>query len=219
MIDCSDAYNIYPHHRKWFSKLYIAEAMGYKCGPCGVAPEEDGVYVVRPIINLSGMGVGATVQEIKAGDSTKVPAGYFWCEYFEGKHYSASYKWKYDRDMQTGQWLHPWKAISCWEGINMPINLTKFVEWKRSSYIPEVPDLFVEVRDVGIINIEFKGDKVIELHMRASSDPAYDHLIPVWASDLGVKKQHIELHGFKFVESYDDADGQLKDPRIGFLVK
>ena len=218
-MEDDQAYQKYPHHRKWFNKLYIAELFGYKCGPAGVDIPEDGTYVIRPIYNLSGMGIGAHVKELKAGDSRSVPAGYFWCEYLTGKHYSANYKWVYDRDMQDGKWLQPWKGFSCWEGTNMPINLTKFVEWKRSDYIPEVPDELVCLRDVGVINVEFKGNQVIEVHLRTSTDPEYDHIIPVWASDIGKKKEHMEMHGFYFVEAYDDADGQLEDPRIGFLVK
>ena len=218
-MEDDDTYKKYPHHRKWFNKLYIAELFGYKCGPAGVDIPEDGTYVIRPIYNLSGMGVGAHVKALKAGDDRSVPAGYFWCEYLTGKHYSANYKWQYDRDMINGKWLQPWKGSSCWEGTNMLINLTKFVEWKRSDYIPEVPDELVCLRDVGTINVEFKGNQVIEVHLRPSPDPDYDHIIPVWASDIGKKKEHMEMHGYEFVESYDDADGQLLDARIGFIVK
>jgi hypothetical protein len=213
------AYGKYPQHRSWFNKLWVAETMGYNCGPAGLAPVNDGTYVVRPIYNLSGMGVGAEVKEIKGGDCNQVPAGYFWCEYFDGNHYSADYRWQYDRDSINGKWLEPWKGQSCWEGTNLPINLSKFVEWKRSDYIPKVPSELVVLSDVKHINVEFIGDKVIEVHLRPSSDPKYDHIIPVWASDLGKKKEHMEMHGFDFVESYDDADGQLDDARIGFLVK
>lgn len=215
----NDAYLKYPEHRNWFNKLWVAEKLGYKCGPAALAPEEDGVYVVRPIYNLSGMGVGATVKEIKAGDTTQVPAGYFWCEYFEGPHYSADYKWQYDRDHIWGHWKEPWKGQSCYEGINMPINLSKFYEWKRSDYIPKVPDQLVELSKVEHINVEFIGDKVIEVHLRQSPDPKYDHIVPVWASDLGPKKQMYEMHNYQFIEDYDNADGQLEDPRIGFFVK
>ena len=214
-----NAYLKYPQHRKWFNKLWLSEKLGYNCGPGGLAPEKDGIYVVRPIYNLSGMSVGATVKNIKAGDDRQVPAGYFWCEYFDGPHYSADYKWEYDRDHIMGEWKEPWKGQSCWEGTNMPVNLTKFVEWKRSDYIPPVPNELVELRDVGHINVEFIGDKVIEVHLRESPDPKYDHIIPVWASDIGPKKEHMEMHGFEFIEDYDNADGQLDDPRIGFLVK
>lgn len=218
-IDDDELYNLYPHHRKWFNKLWLAEQLGYNCGPSGLAPKQDGVYVVRPIMNLSGMGVGATVKEIKAGDSRQVPAGYFWCEYFDGPHYSCTYKWEYDRDMINGKWNTPWKISSCWEGVNFPINLSKFTEWKRSDYIPTVPDLFVQLRDVKIINVEFKGDNPIEVHLRDTPNPQYDHLIPVWASDLDTKKEHMKMHGYEFIEAYSDGDGQLDDPRIGFLVR
>jgi len=214
-----EAYGAYPHHRNWFNKLWVAEKMGYDCGPAGIAPADDGVYVVRPIYNLSGMGVGATVKEIKGGDYNQVPAGYFWCEYFDGPHYSADYKWEYDRDNIMGEWKEPWRGQSCYEGVNMPINLSKFYEWKRSDYIPPVPNELVELRDVGHINVEFIGDKVIEVHLRQSPDPKYDHIVPVWASDLGPKKQTYEIHNYQFIEDYDNADGQLDDPRIGFFVK
>ena len=213
------AYQKYPQHRKWFNKLYVAELFGYDCGPCGTAPTKDGTYIVRPIYNLSGMGLGASVIKIKADDYSATPPGYFWCEYFTGKHYSATYKWEYDRDMIDGSWKQPWKGSSCWEGINSSDNLSKFTEWKRSDHIPSVPDELNVLRDVKNINIEFKDDKIIEVHLRTSPDPQYDHFIPVWASDLGKKKWFMEQNGYDFIESYENADGFLEDPRIGFLVK
>lgn len=217
-MDDDEAYTAFPHLRKYFNKLYIAELFGYDCGPAGLAPSKDGTYVIRPIYNLSGMGVGAHVKKIKANDNTQVPAGYFWCEYLDGKHYSANYVWKYDRDNIMGSWKEPWKGNSCWEGINMPVNLSKFVEWKRSDYIPKVPDELVTLRDAKYLNVEFKGDKVIEVHLRHSNDPSYDHLIPVWESTKH-KAEHYTVQGYKFIHDFDDADGQLEDPRLGFLVK
>jgi hypothetical protein len=213
----TEAYYAYPHHRMWFSKLYVAELFDYNCGPCGTAPKEDGVYVVRPIYNLSGMGVGASVKNIKAGDVKATPPGYFWCEYLRGKHYSANYRWEWDRDKIHGKWV----GTSCWEGINMPVNLTKFVEWKRSTYIPDLPSHIESLADVKEINVEFKGDSIIEVHLRASPDPDYDHIIPVWRSDGELNKvsHYIDEYGYKFIRDEDDADGHLTDPRIGFLVK
>lgn len=202
-----DAYKKYPRHRKWFNKLYIAELFKYDCGPCGTAPTKDGTYIVRPIYNLSGMGVGAEVKEIKAGDLKATPPGYFWCEYLTGKHYSATYEFVHDTKPY-------WKPLSCWEGFNKPIDLTKFVEWKRSDYIPEVPRELNVLCDVKTINVEFKGMDVIEIHLRTSPDPDYDHIIPVWSNQADT-----ELEGYEFVESYDDADGHLDTPRIGFFVK
>ena len=93
MTEDFEAWEKYPQHHKWFDKLYLAELMGYKCGPTGTAPDVTDHYVVRPIYNLSGMGVGAKIVKIDAGDFTKVPPGYFWCEFMPGIQYSATYQW------------------------------------------------------------------------------------------------------------------------------
>lgn len=215
-MEDKDTYNKYPRHRKWLNKLWLAEHFKYKCGPAGVPIPESGTYVVRPIYNLAGMGAGATVQKLEEGDKTSVPPGYFWCEYFDGQHFSVNYKWKED-SIKGGEW----RTIDCWKGINMPINLSKFVEWKRSDVAPLLSYKFKPLGLDGIreMNIEYIDDKPIEVHLRLSPDPDYDHIIPVWASDFGKKKEHMELHGFKFIEAYDNANGYIEDPRIGFLVK
>ncbi len=214
-MEDTDAYRKYPSHRKWMNKLWLAEKFGYVCGPAGVEVPETAVYVIRPIYNLAGMGAGASVQKLTKGDYTSVPPGYFWCEYFDGRHYSVNYKWASDT-IKGGQW----EALDSWEGINMPINVSKFVEWKRSNNLPKLSHEFKSLGDkVTHLNVEFIDDKPIEVHLRLSPDPSYDHIIPVWASDLGKKKEHMELHGFEFIEAYDNANGYIDDPRIGFLVK
>lgn len=220
MEDC-DAWLKFPQHHNWFNKLWIAEQFGYACGPAGTDIPKSDVYVVRPTYNLGGMGARASVVQLAEGDYSSVPPGYFWCEYFNGIHYSANYTWKMNH--LTGG---SWEGTTCWQGVNMPINLTKFVEWKRSSYIPTLPSKgkLNELHDVGEINVEFIEDKIIEVHLRKSPDPEYDHVIPVWESDEmfrvgNQKKEHYELHGYKWIESYDDANGYIDDPRIGFFVR
>ncbi len=208
MIHDFEAWEKYPHHHKWFNKLYLAELMGYKCGPTGLAPDVTDHYIVRPIYNLSGMGVGSKVIKIEAGDATKVPPGYFWCEFIAGIQYSATYEFVDGR----------WKSISCWQGTNDINNLSRFVSWIRSTYKPKVSSQFNELHDVGRINIEFIGDKPIEVHLRESPDPNYDELIPVW-DDNSVNKEAYLSRGYRYIESYDDANGFLEIPRIGFLVK
>lgn len=161
------------------------------------------------------MGAGASVQKLAKGDYTAVPPGYFWCEYFKGQHYSVNYEWKSDT-IKGGNW----EPLDCWEGTNMPINVSKFIEWKRSNYKPKLTHHFKSLGDkVTHLNVEFIDDNPIEVHLRLSPDPDYDHIIPVWSSDIGKKKEHMELHGFDFIEAYDNANGYIDDPRIGFLVK
>lgn len=216
MIEDCDAWMKYPQHHNWFNKLWVAEKFGYTCGPAGTDIPKSGTYVVRPIYNLGGMGAKAQVMSLPEGDYSTVPPGYFWCEYFNGTHYSVNYEWKWDRDTINGEWI----GTSCWAGINMPINLTKFTEWKRSDYIPPVPVELNELNDVNEINVEFIDHNIIEVHLRESPDPEYDHMIPIWESDLGrYKHDHYEIHGYKWIEAYDNANGYIDDPRIGFYVK
>jgi len=51
-LDDSEAYKKYPHHHKWFNKLWLSEKLGYKCGPGGVNVSRNDEYIVRPIMNL-----------------------------------------------------------------------------------------------------------------------------------------------------------------------
>lgn len=209
------AWERYPHHRNWFNKLWVADRLNYDCGPSGVAPSQTLECIVRPVYNLSGMGIGARFQTIKADEYNTVEPGYFWCERFYGRHISASFK--FDPGV-----VGRWKPMSAFEGFKHSYEpLCKFSEWKRASLddVPDVPCLLNELSDTNTINIEFIDNKIIEVHLRDTPDPDYDHLIPVWASDLNIKKQNMEENGFSFVESYEDADGFLEDPRIGFLVK
>lgn len=205
--DDSEAYIFFPQYRKWFNKLELSERLGYNCGPCGVPPTEENEYVVRPIYNLSGMSVGASIKYIETGDTTKVPPGYFWCEYFYGDQYSVTYEYN-----------DKWIPINSWKAYKEKKNLSRFSKWTRDFHYPKLPDFFDELKDVGLINVEFIEDKIIEVHLRPSPDPSYNILIPVWADDKKVLDSYIEL-GYTFIESFDDADGFLEIPRIGFMVK
>lgn len=202
------AYRKYPELTHWYNKLWFSEKMGYVCGPASISPSRSGWYVVRPMMNLSGMGVGATKTWIEAGDITKVPLGYFWCEWFEGSQYSVTYEWS----------DHWWNAISSWEGIKNEDNLTKFHRWVRSKFMPKIGLEFHELSRVGKINIEFIGNKPIEVHLRVSPDPDHDILIPIWQEEEYLVDMYKKL-GYTYVYSYDNADGFLEKPRLGFMVK
>lgn len=199
-MDDADAWNLWPHHRLWFNKLHFALLLGYTCGPCGVLPPTAGLYVVRPIYNLSGMGVGARQQLLNTYDYSQVEPGYFWNEWFDGPQHSVTY-----------QWNDGWEPISSWRGYVSPANLSRFHSWQRSTYMPEPPSIVNELSDVGIINIEYVGDNPIEVHLRPSPDPDEgDEIVPIWDGD--------EIPD-GFIPSFDDADGFLPVPRLGFVVK
>ena len=96
------AWELYPQYRWVFNKLEIALKLGYRAGPaCTPLPSTLNHYkvIIRPIYNLYGMGIGAKVCTfIPEIDNDfiihhgHIPPGYFWCEYFEGTHYSIDYK-------------------------------------------------------------------------------------------------------------------------------
>lgn len=205
-----EAYQEYPHLRHWYNKLWLSEQLGYNCGPASIAPKTSGLYIVRPIINLSGMGIGAKKTWIDAGDLTKVPPGYFWCEWFEGDQYSVTYQW-YDYNIG-------WKPISCWQGLKEDENLSKFSKWVKTEFYPNIGIFFHELADVEQINVEYIEDKIIEVHLRTSPDPDYNELIPVWAGDEEVVDKYTKL-GYSYIISFDNAEGFLDTPRVGFLVK
>lgn len=207
-MDDEKAWKQYPRYRKWFNKLYVSDLLGYSCGPCGVAPDRDDYYIIRPIYNLSGMSAGAHKKYIKAGDTTKVPPGYFWCEWFEGDHISATYEFVHDEDPY-------WIPLKAWKGFKLEF---KFFKWEKTTEYPVVPRVFNELSALRI-NLEFIGDKVIEVHLRDTPDPEYNELIPIWDDDPINLVDIYESMGYSYIESFDDADGFIKPARIGFMVK
>ena len=209
-MDDAQAYLKFPEQRKWFNKLWLSEELGYYCGPSGVAPTKSGWYIVRPLMNISGMGVGAQRKYIRANDVTKTQPGYFWCEWFEGSQYSVSFEWNKN-----------WKQISCWRGERDKENLPTFRKWIRYDHkMFKLNPIFKEIADSGIkkINIEFIADNPIELHLRESPDPDYDEVIPIWQGEENLVDKYQKM-GYNYIISYDDADSFLTTPRIGFAVK
>ena len=199
-----EAWLKYPRHRRWFDKLELSQRFGHDCGPAGVAPTESGYYCVRPIMNLAGMGVGARKQWIEAGDIRSVEPGYFWCEWFVGQHLSVDYQW-------TRKWDGSWEPLSVWEGHNNPDNLSRFEKWVRQplNTAPRFQKLW-DLCDVKTLNVEFIGNNVIEIHLRHSPDPqSASEIYPVWADDP------VEA----YEPDFEDADGHLAVPRLGFVLK
>lgn len=88
----------------------------------------------------------------------------------------------------------------------------------KTDFYPKLTSDYNELHTVGKINIEFIEDKPIEVHLRTSPDPNYNELIPVWKGDEQMIDKHIKL-GYNYVINFDNAEGFLDIPRVGFLVK
>jgi hypothetical protein len=220
-LDEWEIWDRYPQHRNWLNKLYLAYSLNYQCGPGGYPVPESKNYVVRPVYNLAGMGLGAKLQYLEKGDKNSVPPGYFWCEYFDGPHYSVTYQFCQDDQ-------YSWNPLSCWQGTNSSSNFTKFTHWiKMSDYAPPVPTELNVLSDVPYINIEFKGDKPIEVHLRPSGNPDgsihsnYNEYIPIWESDA---QQALVMFqkGYKFIPNpmdMSDVEAHTSERRLGFFVR
>lgn len=197
-----EAWYEYPHHRRWFDKLWLSLRLGHRCGPGGTAPEQDGTYIVRPIYNLEGMGVGASRKFIAASNYSCVPPGYFWCEWFDGPQHSVTYEW-------DDEW-EDWVAISSWRGELEPGSLTRFRHWKRSDWSLPLPKMFNELADCKVINVEFINTRIIEVHLRPSPDPQRGMtVVPVWSGQEAP---------VGMVEAFEDCSGFLEPPRLGFMI-
>jgi hypothetical protein len=77
-LDDSVAYDKYPHHRNWYNKLWLSEKLGYRCGPAGVNVLFDEEYIVRPVMNLEGMGAGAKTVKMDPYEYITIPPGHFY---------------------------------------------------------------------------------------------------------------------------------------------
>lgn len=220
VIEDYQAWEAYPDYRWVFNKLELSLRLGYHAGPAGIPVDKTGWYIVRPVYNPYGMGIGAhkkwlSVDDADAmSDHKHIPPGYFWCEWFEGAHYSIDYKHK-----------TKWVPINATQGFHYnDDNLTKFQSWR----IIEPPNIelpkWVHDIDVEELNIEFKADKITEIHLRSGNDIALlgnigTEFYPIWQGDDYKHLEHLE-----FVPNLDEdedytADGNLKDIRLGYYKK
>ena len=88
VITDADAWQRYPRLRWLYDRLQLSQALGYECGPAGTLPPGPGLWFVKPIINLNGMGVGAHAQHYDGGPIFPIQPGSFWMPHFIGRHIS-----------------------------------------------------------------------------------------------------------------------------------
>lgn len=207
--DDAQAWKNCNHRDRWiFDKLLLSQHFGYRCGPAAVAPEHSGYYVIRPITNISGMGAGAHTRYLHAHQDPEIPPGYFWCEQFAGVQYSVDYENR--RPVLTLKAYHR----------NRAQNLYQFDRWKRVQKDIPFPRLPIRGK-YRYINVEFVGDKPIEVHLRHNPDlhgEQFSEFLVVWDGDNYDHTNMVNL-GYEYVDSPDDAAGLLPRKRWGFYKK
>jgi hypothetical protein len=177
-------------------KLILSRKLGYNCGPVGLDVPKPGYYIVRPCVNMMGLGLGA--QRIYLEESTvRLPVGHFWCEWFAGRHLSIDYC--------RG------KQVLAVEGFKDPDTFTHWKIWQRVDDVVPLPDIVKQfVNKYEYINCEFIGDRLIEVHFRRNEDfnANVNVFIPVWEGQSTVPPR-----GYTY-RDYPDIHG-----RIGAFVK
>lgn len=212
----ADTWRHYPQHRWVFDKLALSEKLGYYCGPGGVSVVEHGTYIVRPTYNLSGMGVNARKMELFPEDYRAVAPGEFWCEWFNGYHYSIDYTW----ELSGGEKVL--KPIFACQGYRTSPDLYRFNAWRKiTPPIWELPEWINTFHDVPVFNIEFIGDRIIEIHLRSGNDfpEGATEIIPVWGDAELSTYDYFEKHGYTYKFDFDDADGHLPVTREGIFYR
>ena len=78
--------------------------------------------------------------------------------------------------------------------------------------------------------IEYKDDKVIEVHFRPSGNPdgtykdKWNEYIPVWEDTPKSFKNELYNQGFRFIKNpfddwMDDLEPYMKERRLGYFVR
>ena len=171
-----------------YDKLILSRKLGYVCGPVDVDVPQPGHYIVRPCVNVAGMGRDAMIEWIEK-DTQHLPAGHFWCEMFEGRQLSVDYVNK--------------KQGLTTEGFRDNLNpLWKFDKWKVVNDKIKYPKILNKLKKrYKYINCEFIDNKLIEVHLRINSDMGeFKEVIPVWQCDEDIS---LEKEGYIFVEDDD----------------
>ena len=225
-----EAWELFPHHRWVFNKLEVAMKLKYRCGPACVPVRFNGEYIIRPIYNLYGMSVGAYKDYLYSANHKEmenhafIPPGYFWCEWFNGPHYSIDYKWA---DEGKGGVHSHWAPICTTVGTKDGL---KFTDWEKVDNVyKKLPDWIYDFEDVDWLNIEFIGNKLVEIHLRTGNDivhedPIGTRMIPHWTNDDMTEIDKLQEEGWTYYKNYGgdgayDASGYINNPRMGYLKK
>jgi hypothetical protein len=198
----AEAWQGYPHLRWLYDRLQLSLALGYECGPGGTLPPRAGLWFVKPIINLNGMGVDARARQYDGGASFPIRPGSFWMPCFSGRHLSV------DLERTAAGWRVA-LVVECIYRKQRPF------EWKRVADQPRLPHaLGIDRIDTPYLNIELIGHHVIEVHLRRNHDfdaaPDASSAFPVWEG---------EPIPADMVDDPEDADGFLEPRRVGFVYR
>lgn len=203
------AWPLFPEYRWVYNKMAICRTQptkNIKYAPVDVHPDiGDYPIIVKPIINLKGMGVGSRkISTQTEYDRMTTPSGYFWSTYFTGKHYSI------DLLIQDGQIL--WSAV--FQGHLSKPGLFKYWETVPFTDIPNhhrdhIRSWVNENLEgyTGCVNMETIGGTIIEVHLRMG-DLSY---LP---NRKQIFQAIVELYGDREAEKDTDSSSTTDDQSL-----
>jgi len=196
-LEGNDEWNQIHSEDLWvYNKLILSRVLGYTCGPIGTSVPRPDFYILRPSMNLLGMGRYARKEYIYKYTDCYHPSE-FWCEVFEGDHISVDYQNK--------------KQKLTVLGIRDEMNpLYKWDMWKKMDYEMPFPAILNKLKgEYEWINCEFIGSRLIEVHFRQNPDFKYGNsvAIPVWNDSYS-----IDSEDYRFINDKDYL-------RRGFWIK
>jgi len=198
-IEDKDVWNQCPVDYLWvYDKLILARKLGYQAAPAGIPVPRADWYIVRPITNIRMMSRGAQKQWLTPDDTDRVPDGYFWTQWFEGRHTSVDFHWG--------------KQHLAVEGFRDNAHrLDRFSSWKKITDTVPFPPVLENLGKISEwVNVEYVGHHIIEVHLRYNDDFSNHsgHTIyPVWRDE-----PHTQPPGTRW---YASASGD----RLGFWVQ
>ena len=109
-----------------YNKLILSARLGYTCGPAGVDVSSAKSYIVRPCMNLSGMGRFARIEYLEKKTEHLHPSE-FWCEIFDEEHISVDFYKKTPILVVRGtkDKNDPLYKLKKWEKIDKQFNFPK----------------------------------------------------------------------------------------------
>lgn len=194
--DSTEEWNQIDPNDLWvYNKLFLSRMLGYECGPCGTSVPRSDFYIVRPSLNLLGMGRYSRIQYLKNHTDHLHPSE-FWCEIFEGEHLSVDFYQK--------------TCSLVIMGLRNPKNpLWRWSRWEMVDRQIPFPEILHDLKGLyDWINCEFIDGKLIEVHFRRNPDFRYGNrtAIPIW------KDQEIPItNSYRYIEDEDFH-------RKGFLI-
>lgn len=182
-LDVDDEWNQIHSKDIWaYNKLSLGRILGYQCGPTGTTVPKSDFYIVRPCINLLGMGRFARKEWIDKETNHFHPSE-FWCEIFQGPHLSVDFCEKKSELVVLGE-------------KNPDDPLYKWYKWSKIDVEVKFPSILEDlVGHYEWINCEFIGNHLIEVQFRQNPNFRYGNTvaIPIWEEKIDKKIEKYKI--------------------------